>query len=641
MTATSFSQFKIHNSKFKILSNPWICPIAACFILVFLFAFRQNIDYDMGFHLRAGQWILQNHAFPQKDNFTFTASQNDYQDPHWLYQVACYLLYRAGSYQAIGLVHLLLILVTFGLTFFRMRLAQAPLWICVLLLLPAVIAVEIRFLDRPEIVSWVLLGLTLLVLDLRWNHNRNFLYLLPLLQLLWVNIEGLFILGWIVMGAYLFSGWFHERRLDRTLLWYSLLACAAGFLNPYFWKGVVFPFRLFATITSSNVFKQYISELQPPWSILQDPSASFLPALPIDTYRIISLVLLGVVWLSFRRRKIHELLLVGAFFGLSLAAIRNIPLFFWVTLPVAAASLTEWVSSRPWSRAGSERLESNKALAFLLALFILLTGARVLTRAYYISDRRMLHAGLGMDPERFPVKAAEYMVQNHLDGRVLNDLSYGGWLVWKGPAPVFIDGRLETMGEPLFAQYRDSFYPGELGGLLSADGVQLVLANHMMDTPWTTQLRAMPQWRLLYFDAEDALYTRADYRPDLGPTSWESLLGQWGLQTPPPDYILTDLAAKPLTPVSDWLSGFVIPQDYPMPLFRLGAFAYENGRFDVARSFFLEMLRRTGGRYFEVCFNLGATYERLGRMDLARLCYQRALELNPRYSPAQRKLSGI
>ena len=114
-----------------------------------------------------------------------------------------------------------------------------------------------------------------------------------------------------------------------------------------------------------------------------------------------------------------------------------------------------------------------------------------------------------------------------------------------------------------------------------------------------------------------------------------------GLQNPPPDSILTGLAGQPRRPLADWLAGFVVPQDYPMPLFRLGAFAYENGRFDAARAFFLEMLRRTRGRYFEVYYDLGATYGRLNRPDLERLCYRKALELNPSYSPARQKLEQL
>jgi hypothetical protein len=621
--------------------SPWVYPLAACFLLIFLFAFRQNIDYDMGFHLRAGQWILQNHVFPQKDTFTFTSTQNDYQDPHWLYQVICYLLYLMGGYSAIGFLHLVLILAAFGLTLFRMSLAKVPLWLCVLLLLPAVLTTEIRFLDRPEIVSWALLILTLLVLDLRWNRQRNLLYLLPLFQLLWVNIEGLFILGWVVMGAYLFSGWFHERRLDRSLLKCGLFSMAAAFVNPYFWKGVLFPFRLFTTITSSNVFKQYISELQPPWSIVQDPSVPFLPAIPLYTYRVFGLLLLGVVWLAFRRRKIHELFLAGVFFGLSVAAIRNIPLFFWVTLPIAAASLFDLSTFQLFAQKRDLFLRHYKTLPLTVAFLIVLTAARVLTGGYYVSDRRMVHAGLGMDPQRFPIQAVDFMAQNGLNGRVLNDLSYGGWLDWKGPGPLFIDGRLEVMGEDLFTEYRKSFYPAQLEPLLTTRDVQMVLADHMMDTSWTSQLGTDPQWRLLYFDAASALYARKDYRPDLASTSWQALLNQWGLQASPPDSILTGLAGKPASPLADWFSGFVVAQDYPMPLFRLGAFAYENGQFDAARSFFLEMLRRTQGRYFEVYFNLGATYERLGRRDLALVCYQKALALNPAYAPARQKLGQL
>ncbi len=78
-----------------------------------------------------------------------------------------------------------------------------------------------------------------------------------------------------------------------------------------------------------------------------------------------------------------------------------------------------------------------------------------------------------------------------------------------------------------------------------------------------------------------------------------------------------------------------------MPLFRLGAFAYENGRLDVARDFFLETLRRTSGKYFEVYFNLGVTYDHLGQKDLARVCYQKTLELNPDYAAAKQKMDRL
>lgn len=622
----------------QTLKSPWFYPLAACFLLIFLFAFRRDIDYDIGFHLRAGQWILENHSFPQKDVFTYTVNQNDYVDLHWLYQVAEYLVYQGGGYAGLSLVHLVLILAAFSLTVLRMRLENPPPWAYAFLLLPAVLAIEIRFLVRPEIVSWVLLIFTLLILDLRANHQRNFLFLLPLIQVLWVNVEGLFILGWVAMGAYWIGGWIHSKRPDPALLKFGLLSLAADLLNPYFLRGVFFPFLLFTRLQGSNVFKHYISEFQSPWSLVQDPAMPFLPAIPIYAYRIFGLVLLVLVGMDFKRRKAQELLLVAAFFFLSCAAIRNVPLFFWVALPVAAAALKNLLTFHPLPAKLALSPASSRKLAVALALGILLAGARVATRAYYVSDRRVIHTGLGLDEDRFPIKAAQFMGAEGLHGRLLNDLAFGGWLIWKGPSPVFIDGRLEVVQEDLFTQYRDSFYPGGLMPLLSRWDVRFILFDPMMNTQWFTQLRTMPDWRLVYFDDVCALYARKDAAVPGTPTSWAQRLRQYGLDPAPSDSILTGLADRHPSPLSDWFSGFFRPQNYPMPLFRLGAFAYENGEFEAARAFFLEMLRETSGKYFEVYFNLGVTYQRLNRPDLANLCFEKALELQPGNSALRRKL---
>jgi hypothetical protein len=344
-----------------LTKSPWFYPLLACFLLLFLFAFRMDVDYDMGFHLRAGEWILQHHAIPRKDSFTYTVRGSEYIDLHWLYQAACYGLYRLAGYPLLSLAHLLLILAAFALTAFRMERTGAPSWALPLLLFPTALAVELRFLDRPETVSWVLLALTLLVLDLRMNHNRNFLFLLPLFQLLWVNVEGLFFLGWAAMGAYGLSNRVHRRRFDRQLFKYGLAAFAADLLNPYFLKGLAFPFLLFTRLEGSNLFKRSISEFQSPWSLAQSAASPFLPALPVYGYRILSLVLLALVALTFRKRKVHELILVPVFFALSAAAIRNVPLFFLAALPAGAASLGDLARSRDALRAACARLDASRA----------------------------------------------------------------------------------------------------------------------------------------------------------------------------------------------------------------------------------------------------------------------------------------
>src|SRR5581483_10945324 len=149
------------------------------------------------------------------------------------------------------------------------------------------------------------------------------------------------------------------------------------------------------------IFKHYISEFQSPWSLVQDASDPFMPVIPIYTYRVLSIVLLILIGLAYKKRKFHELFLTVAFFGLSVAAIRNSPLFFWVALPIAARSIVDLLSNLGKIELS---IKSQKTTAIAVTFCLLLLGARVATRAYYVSDRRIIHTGLGLDEERFPIK---------------------------------------------------------------------------------------------------------------------------------------------------------------------------------------------------------------------------------------------
>jgi tetratricopeptide (TPR) repeat protein len=169
----------------------------------------------------------------------------------------------------------------------------------------------------------------------------------------------------------------------------------------------------------------------------------------------------------------------------------------------------------------------------------------------------------------------------------------------------------------------------------------MVLLDPMMNGPWFSQMRSDSGWRLLYFDPGTALYARSGYATQIAPTTWEDTLKRWGLDPPPPDSIVTDLAKVHRSALADWIEGFWSPQDYPMDLFRLGAFAYAHGRLDLARSFWVEALRRTQGRYYEIFFNLGAAYEHGGAKDLARTCYQKVLDLDPGNAKAEAKLRQL
>ncbi|MGD0340769.1 MAG: hypothetical protein ABSA76_03560, partial [Bacteroidales bacterium] len=64
--------------------SKWALPFIVVTIFITILSLRLLSDPDLGFHLKAGKWIVENGSFPSKDTFTYTVNNNDYTDLHWL-----------------------------------------------------------------------------------------------------------------------------------------------------------------------------------------------------------------------------------------------------------------------------------------------------------------------------------------------------------------------------------------------------------------------------------------------------------------------------------------------------------------------------------------------------------------------------
>ncbi len=602
--------------------NPWFYALLSCFLLLVFFGARLINDFDLGYHLKGGQWILENHTFPSKDTYTYTVPDHDYVDLHWLYQVPLYLLYRLGGYSLLSLTNIAALLLVFFITYRRLRLTGAPLWMCVLLLGVVLIGSEIRFQVRPEILSWLLMCLTLWILELRLTGGKNLLYLLIPIQVVWANVEGLFLIGWGLLAFYLVSGYLHARKADRKLLRFSALASASCLLNPYFIKGVLFPFILLSTLATSNVFKANINEFQSPWTLARH--YPFPPDWTLWAYESFSVLLLLLLMATFKKRKLHDWLLAGSFFYLSTASLRNIPLFMLSCAPLAASC---WKDLK-WEKLHkiASALFSRPAAAWAFSLFMLALCLRVATGAYYVSERREERFGLGLDAEKQPVRAAQFLVQNRLEGRLLNHMNAGGWLDWAAPQKVFIDGRLEVMGEKFFREYIESLERGGLAPLLARYQADILFFNPEETPTWVMDLKDLPVWRPVYLDESAVICLRKDYAPQVPKMDDTSILAQRGIAPAILEEKRTLLETpKPSAWVLFWRD-FCQKDQYPTGLNVIGAYYNYSGKFNLAEMVFLENIRRTQGRYYDLFYNLGAMYYSSKRLDDSKLCIQRVMQ---------------
>ena len=100
---------------------------------------------------------------------------------------------------------------------------------------------------RPETLTLLYLSIFLAVVS-RWDRLPAFAWVLPLVQVAWVNSQGLFVLGPIVVicgliGAVLRPGAFapERRRWWRTVGIAGLAIAAACLVNPYGITGALYP----------------------------------------------------------------------------------------------------------------------------------------------------------------------------------------------------------------------------------------------------------------------------------------------------------------------------------------------------------------------------------------------------------------
>src|SRR5882672_2389291 len=234
------------------------------FALLAILATRQVGSLDIGFHLKAGERILDGHGWPRTDPFTFTVPDHPYVDTSWGYQALAAVVHGTCGVNGLVFLDVALILAVFALLYRSARLAPVDPTTLVLLLLAGGIASEMRFEARPELLSWTFLALVLHILHRHALGLRSPLWALAAIHLVWANAHSLFVLGWGALLCFLAGTWLETRRLDRALLGWSLASVAITLVNPYGWRGAAFPFTLTTRFQEQNPFSQSIGEFISP-----------------------------------------------------------------------------------------------------------------------------------------------------------------------------------------------------------------------------------------------------------------------------------------------------------------------------------------------------------------------------------------
>jgi hypothetical protein len=405
-------------------------------------------DGDTGYHIRAGEYILKTFSIPKHDIFSFLTPALPWTTHEWLSEIVMALIHRVSGLGGVVFFFATVIATVYYLLFKIIRSYKGNIFVSIAIIVLVILSSQIHWLARPHIFSLLIIVIWYHLLDLYEYSDRNYLYFMLPLMLLWVNLHGGFIIGMVLNGIYLAGNIMkfitatadakesHKKKI-RALGLITIGCFLTTLINPYGYHILLFPFSL-----TSN---KYIMD-----NIIEFLSPNFHNQL---VFKYLLLLMITVFAISKKSLNIIELMLTALFTYMALYSLRYIPLFA-IIAAIILVKQTEYIVNQSHNKFMSfmkkraERINSVDAstkgylwpVAGILAGLIVLINANVVHR---------------FDRKTFPVAAVEFLQQEHLKGNMFNNDEFGDYIIYKAwpEYKVFFDGRSDMYGKQRIKEY--------------------------------------------------------------------------------------------------------------------------------------------------------------------------------------------
>lgn len=517
------------------------------FFFLFSFFFSNSFSYldpDLGWHLKAGEFILDNFQVPRDEINDYTLEGKTWVDHEWLANFASFVIYKNLGYIVLNVlfaVVVLLIVVLLNI-FLIKKFVKEKAQIIFLIFLEIVgflgclphLGVRIQ---EFTILFWVLLFI--FIQNYTLFKKKAYLFLLPLLFYVWANIHAGFLLGLFVFWVFCIYQLILPRiilllsrvrtldkfyfeildKKEKTYLFISVLASTLiTCLTPYFFSYYEFLFKY-----SNTFYLTHIVEWLPAWSA------------PILYYQLAYLVLFSaclILFLVDQKKKTANFWYFGLalfMFVLAFKSKRHFPLFFVASLPfLIETSLSSWLS---W-QTDLKFFQDNKILKIFVSACLAVTGVYLVLTANFtntpFTSRKYC--------DSFPCAVTKFLKDNPdiAKEKIFNPYNWGGYFIFELPdKKLFIDGRLpmyDFNGHSLMEEYYEFYEEGEAEKKLDQYQINLVLLQKQKETKfnwfekyllgWKEEkgvdnlleyLKQSKRWKQVYEDDESFLFLRNKY----------------------------------------------------------------------------------------------------------------------------------
>ncbi len=406
-------------------------------LLVAALLLQVPADPDLWGHLRFGLEHVRTGQLATSDPYSYTAGDHPWVNHEWLSEWILGRSYMAWGDQGLLILRAALMLtslICMGRVFARRHVSVTAAVAWGMFAIP-VLAEFFRL--RPQMFTYALMSLLLLICDTYRPGRARVLCWIPLLIATWANLHAGFVAGLGVLGIVAASWcWRARGRSDRVMVWRHwclvLAASVAGtLLNPYglrYWEFVWYAVRL---------ERPHVTEWRPM------VGQHFLI---VATY-VAAVVIPAAAWLgSCRRHGWYELLLFGLAVALAGRHARHFP-FLLLFGSILFARHWPRVARRWWSQVRRGHMAPRWCCLVLVAAAV---GAGGLARLVSVVSSLRSAGPIAVSPEKYPVAAVDFLMAQGLTGNLDCGFTWGEYCLFRlfPQCRVFCDGRYETAYPP-------------------------------------------------------------------------------------------------------------------------------------------------------------------------------------------------
>jgi len=484
----------------NFLRNRWVqlCALAAFLAGIGINALRLKycvLDFDIWWHLKVGDWIVQNSALPHTGILSRTAANRPWVAYSWVYEVLLSRAYAWFGLLGIGFFGVALTMGVAFAIFWLLRRLSGRFWLACVLAGIVCSAFLFNGMPRPVFFSQIFFCVTLaLLLEAQRTNRIQLLYWLPVAFLIWANLHiqfiyGLFAVG-IFVGVNLVQRFLASLRFkpefllqpnlpEKPLAAIFVLCALATILGPNFYH----PYLVVLAYTKAKFAYSIIIELQP------------LTFRGYSHFAELFLAAAGFYAVGWQKKL--------DLFKLALLAIASVVAFrtmrdAWFICISAAACLADFPAPEPSRNHVQTWRELSLGAAAVIAILAFVAPALDFTT-------RGLDRTISVD---YPVNAINFLRRTSFSGPLYNNLNWGGFLMWYLPElPVAIDGRNDLYGDELdelFYHSQSAFPSYKTDPYLDEAGL-VVLESEL---PLAKILTIDPRFKLVYRDEVATVYAR-------------------------------------------------------------------------------------------------------------------------------------